>query len=702
MKQLVLIALSFLLLAPTAHTQTNYAGNWQGAIELPGMKLELSIHLQQENGDWKGFMSIPVQQIKDMALADLVIQGRDMRFKLPEVPGDASFTGVFDEKAEHLAGKFTQAGQTFPLNLIRASAAEKAAEEKRLSDAISALRHLVDSLREKRQTPGLAFGIIKDGKVLLNEGFGYRDLDKKLPVSSNTLFAIGSSSKAFTTAGLAILADQGKLDWEKPIVQYLPDFKLHDAFSTAEMTATDLTCHRSGLPRHDMMWYGSPYTRQQIYERLRYLQPNKSFRTTWQYNNLMFMTAGYLIERIAGKSWEAFTQENIFQPLGMTQSCFSVDKLSQSKDAALGYSTKDKKNTRMEYRNLDAIGPAGSINATSTDMLQWVKLHLNAGKVEGKQVVSAAEMAHLHTPQMLMDAAVMERNPEFKDISYALGWFTYRYRGLKVLEHGGNIDGFSALVYLVPEKDFGLVILTNQNAAGITSVLARYATDMVLGLEVTDWYTRVYTGEEEESAIKEPEKKPEPKRIAGTKPSHPLADYVGEFSHPGYGVVEVKVAGSALAVHYNSFDFPMEHWHYDVFQAQDTAMGVSLMLQFHSDNNGTIDELSAGLEASVEDQVFQKVPPARLSDPAVLKKMAGKYVMEIPGGNSCTLELRNTTLYLKIPGQPEYTLLPFQGNEFKLKDLSGFSVEFVMDEKGSATTAVFNQPNGVFKAKKAE
>jgi len=701
MKKLSLLWATLFLLAQSTTAQTDYSGNWQGAIDIPGMTLELSIHFQKEASEWKGFLSIPVQKIKDMSLADLLIEGKKVSFKLPEVPANASFTGNFDEKAERLEGKFTQGGQSFPMTLTRASAAEKAAKEKKLAESVAAFRLLADSLRIKRNTPGMAIGMVLDGKVLLNEGYGLRDLDKKLPVTASTLFAIGSSSKAFTTADLAILADQGSLDWDKPVVSYIPDFKLFDDFSTQEMNAIDLTCHRSGLPRHDLMWYGSGLSRQQIFERLRYLKPNKSLRTTWQYNNLMYMSAGCLIERISGKTWEAFTKENIFIPLGMTNSNFSVNDLQKSKDAALGYSTKDKKNTRLDYRNLDAIGPAGSINSSSTDMLQWVKLHLNGGKVGEKQVLSAAEMTHLHQPQMLMDYPGAARNPELYDLAYALGWITHRHRGLKVVEHGGNIDGFSALVYLVPEKDFGLVMLTNQNAAAVTGVLARYATDMILGLETTDWNARTYGDDGELAEDEKDEKKPEPRRISGTQPSHKPADYLGEYEHPGYGRVEIQETASGLQLKFNSFKLSMEHWHYDVYKAADTILDLSMMINFHSDPNGAIHQLSVNLDPNLEDEVFSKVAPARLSDPDFLKKLSGKYTLEGMGNNSCNFEVRNTTLFVKIAGQPEYTLVPFLGTEFKLKDLTGYSVEFQFNEKGEVECANFIQPEGVFKAIKA-
>ncbi|MCW5924144.1 MAG: serine hydrolase [Saprospiraceae bacterium] len=680
--------------------QTDYSGNWKGAIELPGMNLEIAIDLKKEGGQWVGDLDIPAQQVKDMALADLKIEGRSMSFKLPEVPSNASFSGSFDEKGERLEGTFAQSGMSFPMKLARASAAEKAAEEKRLQDAIATLRHLADSLREKRMVPGLGFGMVKDGKVLLAEGYGYRDLEKKLPATANTQFAIGSSTKAFTAAGLAVLADKGQLEWEKPIIHYLPDFKLHDELATREMSAVDLLSHRSGLPRHDFMWYGSAFSRKEIYDRLRHLPPNKSLRTTWQYNNLMFMTAGVLTERISGSTWEQFVSTNLFQPLGMSNSNFSVKDMAASKDAALGYRTKARKeNIRMDYRNIDAVGPAGSINSSVNDMLKWVQFHLDEGKAGGKQVLSAAEIARLRLPVMLMNESGTEKTPEITDYTYGLGWFIYRYKGLRVVEHGGNIDGFSALVFMVPEKEFGLVVLTNQNASGAPTLLARYATDLVLGLAPTDWYARIYAEGDKQEAEKKDDKKPEPKRVAGTQPSHSLSEYAGEYEHPGYGIIEVKHDEKGLRMKFNSFSLALEHWHYDVFSAKDEDLEMTVMLNFQTDQNGNIYQLTTSTDPLVDDMAFKKTPPRRLSDPVFLQRLTGKYTIE-EGNTPITFELRHETLYLKIPGQPEYTLEPFQGIEFKLKGLNGYSIAFELDDKDKVTGASFVQPNGVFKARR--
>jgi CubicO group peptidase (beta-lactamase class C family) len=692
-------ALLLLFIPLFAAAQTDYSGLWKGAIELPGMNLELSVDLKQEQGQWVGALDIPLQKVKEMKLADLKLDGASLGFKLPEVPGNASFLGKFDDKAENLVGVFAQGGQSFPMKLQRASTAQKAEEALRQQKAIATLRHLADSIRQKRQVPGLGFGIVKDGKILLSEGFGYRDLEKKLPATANTQFAIGSSTKAFTTLCMAILADQGKLEWDKPVVNYLPDFQMHDDFATKGLNPADLVCHRSGLPRHDMVWYGSSLSRREIYERLRYLPLNKSPRTTWQYNNLMFMTAGYLVEHLSGATWENFVQTNIFKPLGMTNSNLSVRDMAAYKEPAAGYVTQNKQNTRMEYRNLDAVGPAGSINSTVEDMLKWVQLHLNGGKAGDKQLVSGAEIARAHTPQMLMVQEKSPAYPERTDNAYGLGWFIYRHKGLQVVEHGGNIDGFTALVYLVPEKNLGMVLLANQNGAATPALLARYATDMLLGLEYTDWYKRVYPKDGEEEPKED--KKPEQKRIAATKPSRDPGAFAGEYQHPGYGLIEIKPDGKTLRFRYNGFDLPLEHWHYDVFRGEDTKLDISMMLNFHSDANGVVDGLSTSTDPLTEDAFFKKIAPRRLSETAFLEKLAGKYKME-EQEMVITMETRNKVLYAKVPGQPTYTLEPFQGVEYKLKGLNGYSVEFQLDEKEKIKGASFIQPEGVFKLSRVD
>src|SRR5580658_7512111 len=215
---------------------------------------------------------------------------------------------------------------------------------------------------------GFAIAIVQDGKVILSKGYGLRDVKKNLPVTEKTLFAIGSATKSFTVTSLGVLVDQGKLDWDKPVRDYLPDFRLWDQFATERMTPRDLVTHRSGLPRHDLMWYNSPFTRQELFDRLRYLEPNKDFRTNFQYQNLMFMTAGYLAGHVAGMPWEDHVRRVIFEPLGMSSTNFSVNDMQKSADHSQPYTVVKEQIREMPFRNIDTIGPAGSINSNVEDM----------------------------------------------------------------------------------------------------------------------------------------------------------------------------------------------------------------------------------------------------------------------------------------------------------------------------------------------
>ncbi|HQU60211.1 MAG TPA: serine hydrolase domain-containing protein, partial [Saprospiraceae bacterium] len=482
---------AILVLSPLfVFTQTpeQIAGKWKGAIELPGMKLELSIDLSQQEDTWAGTMDIPVQGVSKMKLAELAIIDGRISFQLPEAPGGASFSGKFEEDVTWVRGDFSQMGQTFPMALQKESQAEKAAEAARIAKALEDIRKLADSLRILQEIPGIGFGIVKDGEVLLAEGFGFRDQEQQLPVSEQTLFAIGSSSKAFTAAGLAMLADEGKLEWDKPIIEYMPDFKLKDNFATQEMTAIDLLTHQSGLPRHDLMWYGSPFSRMEIYERLRYLEPNKSFRSAWQYQNLMYMTAGILTEKLSGQSWEDFTRERIFQPLGMKNTCYSASEAPRGITAALPYFKMGEQVTPIPYRDIASVAPAGAIYSNVEDMLQWVQLHLNKGKAGEQQLLQEASMEKLHQAHKVIEGGSPANSPEISSRSYGLGWFVYRYDDLDIVQHGGNIDGFSALVFLVPKSQLGMVLLTNLNGTALPGILANSATDLLLNKEPVDWY----------------------------------------------------------------------------------------------------------------------------------------------------------------------------------------------------------------------
>lgn len=460
------------------------------------------------------------------------------------------------------------------------------------------------------KVPGASVAVVKDGKVILAEGYGFRDVQNKLTVTPQTIFAIGSSSKAFTATAVGILVDEGKLGWDKRVRDYLPTFHLQDEFATEQMTPRDLLCHRSGLPRHDLAWLGSPLSRKELFDRLRYLEPRADFRTIFQYNNFMFLAAGYLAGEVAGSTWEDVVRTRIFEPLGMKDSDFSVENSRKKPDHALPYGEKDDKVVEIPFRNIDAIGPAGSINSNAPDMAQWVLLNLNKGKAGDKQVISEASLSEIHSPQMVIQENVfriLERFPEMATTTYGLGWFLTSYRGHPWIHHGGSIDGFRALVTFLPRDNVGIVVLCNKNGTDFPEIVAMNVLDRLLGLDQVPWSARYMEIRDKRKA--EAEKripKPDKDRKSGTRPSHPLEDYVGDYVHPAYGTLKVLKDGDGLRATRNDMTFAASHYHYDVFELTSEETRMKLKASFTLDLKGNIASVSVPFAPGVKDIVFTR------------------------------------------------------------------------------------------------
>ncbi len=288
----------------------------------------------------------------------------------------------------------------------------------------------VEQVMKDWKVPGLAVAIVKDGQMIYAKGFGYRDVKKGLKATPDTLFAIGSNAPRPSPAtALAILADEGKLDWDKPVRNYLPDLMLHDGYATAHIRPRDLVTHQSGLPRHDMVWYGSPLSRREIFDRLRHLEPSKPLHAKYQYNNLMFLTAGVLIERISGATWEDFVRKKILDPLEMKTSNFSVNDSQKIADFSLPYGENKSEVKEIPFRNIDTIGPAGSINSSVNEMSRWLLMQLGKGKYNGRQIISEKGLAETHTPQIVAGGDLKYDESFYS--SYAIGWSVTSYEGVR-------------------------------------------------------------------------------------------------------------------------------------------------------------------------------------------------------------------------------------------------------------------------------
>jgi CubicO group peptidase (beta-lactamase class C family) len=690
------VAAAVLAMAFTPGDRPSPEGRWQGAIELPGQRLEVLVRVAAgEGGVWTGEIDIPAQKARNLPLSGFDVARGDVRFSIAGVPGDPTFRGTLSPDGSTLAGEFTQAGQKYPFRLVRPAGA--AASSAKTLDGFGTF---VDSALKTWKVPGLAVAIVKDGEVVLAKGYGLRDVPRNLPVTPETLFAIGSATKAFTVMSLAVLVDDGKLDWDTPVQAYLPRFALQDECASAGMTPRDLVTHRSGLPRHDLVWYNAPLTRVELFERLRYLEPNADFRSKWQYQNLMFLTAGYLAGEIAGRPWEDLVRARIFDPLGMTSSDFSVLESQKTADFAKPYTEKEKKPAEIPFRNIDAVGPAGSINANLNDMVRWVKLQLSDGSLDGRRVVGAANLEQMHEPQMVMRER--ERDPEIILRTYAMGWFVESYRGRKRVHHGGNIDGFSAMVTFLPAERIGVVALANMDGTPLPEIVCRVAVDRMLGLEPIDWSARLKArADEAEKGVEKAKGGLEQyDRKKGTKPAHTLDEYAGDYAHPAYGTVSVVRNGTAgLEATIHAIPMRLEHWHYETFRAvfEDPAFADEKMfVLFRTNPKGDVDALSMPLEAQTADIVFDKQPPARLSDPAFLKTLAGEYVLVDLPSVTVAILAEGDALTAHVTDQPPYHLEPYRGTEFRFRELSGYAIRF----QPEAGEILVIQPDGVYRGKR--
>jgi CubicO group peptidase (beta-lactamase class C family) len=531
--------------------------------------------------------------------------------------------------------------------------------------------------------PGVAIAVVKNDKVVLARGYGVRKLGDPTPVDEKTLFAIGSSSKAFTAAAIAMLVDEGKLKWDDPVTKYLPGFQLYDPYATREMTVRDLLCHRSGLDRGDFIWYATPYDRDEIWRRIRYVKPSSSFRSKFGYQNIMYLTAGQVVARISGKSWDDFIRERILNPLGMTSSNTTIRAFSGQNNVATPHAKVDEKVQTIPWRNIDNIAPAGSINSNVVDMAQWVRLQLAEGSYKGTQLISSGGVKEMQDSQTIIPAdpqwSLFMPDTHFR--TYGLGWMLHDYRGRKVVQHGGAIDGMSAMVGMIPEEKLGVVILSNLQGQLVPTALMFRIFDAYLGAPSKDWSTEMSRDMKKlEEQGKAAEKKREESRAKGTQPSLALDKYAGTYNDEAFGDAKVMFENGKLVLRTPGFVADLEHWHYDTFRAtfREAAIGSKTLATFTLNSDGKTDALNVP-ELSL---TFKRVPEAAKPAATIsmsegdLKKYVGKYEMKTPA-IEVSIEIVGGKLKAVVPGQPVYTLAPVSANRFQIEGApEGFFVQF--------------------------
>lgn len=432
--------------------------------------------------------------------------------------------------------------------------------------------------------PGVAIAIVRNDSIVYQRGYGVREVGRPEPVDAYTLFGVMSTTKAFTAAAVAMLVDEGLVSWSDPVTEHLPGFRLPDPWVTREFTVRDLLSHRSGLERGDFLWFGSGFDRSQLVHQLRYVDEIAPFRAAYGYSNNLYITAGELVARVSGVSWDDFVDRRIFTPLGMHASNTSVVDLHDAINVARPHEELPGGLAAIAYRSLDNEAPGGSINSSARDMAQWVRLQLGEGTFEGRELVSAEALAETRTPQTIVPfgADAQRTNPGLHFLFYAMGWTVQDYRGARLVQHSGGIDGLRSRVAMLPDQGVGVVILTNKGSwNSLHDVIRNRVLDAYLGAEPVDW-SEIFLDDvrRQRAQADEAARAAVEARVPGTSPSLDRADYVGAYHNEAFGEARVRLEGDRMIVQVGpSIMGVLEHWHFDTFRViwGNPYLGTSLV-----------------------------------------------------------------------------------------------------------------------------
>lgn len=475
------------------------------------------------------------------------------------------------------------------------------------------LQGLIESLVAKDHVSSLVLGIVDNGNINFHST-GMADIEKGFKADEDVAYAIGSATKSFVATAICALVADGKLELETTIRSVIPEFEMYDSYVTEHLTVRDILCHRCGLPRHEFSWYPRilEYQPKDMVGKLKYLEPNQPFRYTMQYQNHMYMLAGYLVERVTGKKWEEYLKERVLEPLGMQDVSFSTVNLAVHPRASKPYAFDGKKHTQCEYADIYMMGAAGSINTTAREMVKWISFHLNNGEVGEQEIIAEKALGESHEPQTIIgkDDPFYMGIPQKKSMSYGLGWFIENYRGRTVIHHGGNIDGYSSLMCFVPGTGFGMVILTNADHALGTMALAYALIDAYFGdseidqyANITAFYNKMMAGyTDTAAAILEAAPKNTPMPAA--------EQMTGSYAHPGYGDLQITVENGLPKGKLGSCTVEFIHVCNNGFFAMVPLLSGDMKLAaiFETDLTGKVNAVSIDLEGSLGHRIdFKKL-----------------------------------------------------------------------------------------------
>jgi CubicO group peptidase (beta-lactamase class C family) len=518
----------------------------------------------------------------------------------------------------------------------------------------------LESAAQSWNCPGAAVAVVRGDDILYQQVYGLRDVDQGLPVTPETRFAMASCTKSFAAMSIALLVDDGLIEWDKPVRNYAPEFILHDEYATAHITVRDMLCHRSGMPRHDLSAWRLDLPLADFVHNLRHFRFSATFREKFQYNNLMYYSIAYLVERITGQPWEDFIRTRIFEPLGMTASNFDPAPPLDGQHTAWGYRIdRDefgamKQLVRTEHGKHTALSPgaAGALFSTLADLTQWLKVQVNEGRAGDVQLVSLENLKQMHLPQMVVPGGgINEALMENPIVTYGLGWFIEPYRGYTLVHHGGNVEGCSLIIACVPQEKIGIVGLTNIGGLPLRDVILYESVDRALDLPSRDWNARYHQmwdpiivgmAQSKQTAAAE--------RVSDAPPTHPLDRYTGTFVAEGYPEFGVRQTADGLqASTLGSLDWSLlRHYHYNTFEWHLVDFDLWMKVSFIIDDNGDISAVSVPIEPEVDNVRFERKPVTL--DAETVSAIVGRYEPPIDG-MMLTVSERGGKLYITQSGE---------------------------------------------------
>ncbi len=567
------------------------------------------------------------------------------------------------------------------LVLLLASAVALRAQDVDVAKRLEGFDDYMAKVLKDWNGPGIGVGIVVGDKLVFAKGYGYRDYGKKLPFTPGTVCPIASNTKLFTAVAAGMLVEDGKLTWDKPVRESVPTIRFYNEPLNNTVTLRDMLSHRTGITRHDLIWYKSDFTRKELFDRIQFLEPQEPMRQTFLYNNLMFAGVGYMIELQSGRTWEQFVRERILQPLDMKSTGYTIAEMVKGPEHGVGFTEKRDTFELYQtpyYEDIEGVAPCGAIVSNIDDLSHWLIALMNDGTYRGKQVLPKDVLKQTLQPAIGMPNTAAEQRGywEVLNSAYGMGRWTASYRGHLIAYHGGDLPGFHSQVSLMPKERIGVIVLVVGNhTAPLYNYVSYNVYERLLGMDQTPWIERgLDIRLKAKAAGKEARAKAGEDRVKNTKPSHALADYAGAYENSAYGVLKIGLSNNELQFDFHKIKMPLSHFHYDRFDTGDDEEDGRWSVNFRTNPQGDIDQAVMSLDQA-EATFTKKAEPIA---PSLLTRMAGEY--QTPTGTKIQVKYQPSAgLSLVFPGSPPVPLAQVKALRFRTPQFSDVVFEFVVD-----------------------